>query len=198
MRNFGGKAHENIPNDFVADPHKYFYLSRFLYAFYILALFPALLALLLGLVALFGSTLVATAAALSAATAALFATAAACLMTACYTMAQNAFRRAGRFARISVQATAFSWTAATLLSLATLGFVLAGIAARRRATGRRRAAGNGRAVEGHGEKGFSRLWLGRRTGARVGDLFGLKRHHHRGGDLVEGGESVRQLRAVGG
>ena len=72
------------------------------------------MAALLGLAALASPALVAVLAMVAAATAAAIAAlaataaAAACIATAYYTMAQNAFRRTGRFARIGVKATAIS------------------------------------------------------------------------------------------
>lgn len=49
-RNFGTR--ENIPGAFIGT-HEYYYLSRFMFAFYLIALFFAAVALLSGLLALF-------------------------------------------------------------------------------------------------------------------------------------------------
>ncbi|KAF8536567.1 actin cortical patch SUR7/pH-response regulator pali, partial [Trichophaea hybrida] len=106
VRNFG--TTQGVPQDFVNHSRKYFYLSRFLFAFYIIDLFFSLSALLLGFWAVVGryggylaAALVGTAWFCSAFNAT--------VMTAVYTMGQNAWRREGRFARVGVKAMGFTW-----------------------------------------------------------------------------------------
>lgn len=76
----------------------------------------------------------------------------AAIMTACFSMAQNEWRRAGRYARIGVKATAFTWTVFVLVGLAMVGFVMAAV------------KGRGGRREREREKGFRRL-----GGVRGGD-----------------------------
>ncbi|KAI5842312.1 actin cortical patch SUR7/pH-response regulator pali, partial [Tricharina praecox] len=106
VRNFGTRT--GIPSSFVHHPSKYFYLSRFLYAFYIITLFFTLCALALSLAACLSplATYLATACALAATLSAAFCAA---VMTAVYEMAARAWRHDGRQARIGVKATAFTW-----------------------------------------------------------------------------------------
>ena len=74
----------------------------------------------------------------------------AAIMTACFSMAQNEWRRAGRYARIGVKATAFTWTVFVLVGLAMVGFVMAAV--------------KGRGGRRERERGFRRL-----GGVRGGD-----------------------------
>ncbi|KAI5846296.1 SUR7/PalI family-domain-containing protein [Morchella snyderi] len=127
QRNFNTRA--NIPADFLNNPDRYFYLSRFLYSFYIIDLGFALMALLAGLLAL-SSRIGALAAAALSCLSLFFMTFSATIMTACFVLGQRAFRRAGRKARVGVKAFAFTWTCVALLGLATLGFLLAYLASR--------------------------------------------------------------------
>ena len=60
------KSPENVPQDFLQSSNKYYYLSRFTYAFYIISIFWILLALLATLGALLSTLSAALAAALSA------------------------------------------------------------------------------------------------------------------------------------
>ncbi|KAF8450099.1 SUR7/PalI family-domain-containing protein [Terfezia claveryi] len=110
-----------VPQPFLRHPNKYYYLSRFTYAFYIITIFFVLLALLLNFLAIV-STLATLVAAIMTGVALLSCAFLACIMTAVYVQAQNAFRGAGRFARVGVKAFAFTWTSLFLifLSLVTL------------------------------------------------------------------------------
>jgi hypothetical protein len=147
-----------MPTDFIQHPRKYYYLSRFLYAFYIISLFFSFAAFVVGFAALCSHR-----AALLAALVAFVANGCiafcAAVMTACFVMAQNAFRAAGREARIGVKATAFSWTALVCAWLAMVGWVVAGWAGRKARHGR----GAAKKPPGRRERtyrhygGFSRL-----------------------------------------
>lgn len=129
VRNF--RTEENVPRDFINNSKRYFYLSRFLYAFYIISLFFALAALLTGLAAVFSKLGGYVSALLSAVT--LFCvTFSASIMTACFVLAQKAFHREGRFAKVGVKAFAFTWTTVALTFLSTILFCLAALAGRRR------------------------------------------------------------------
>lgn len=147
QRNFGTRA--NIPGDFLRNPRTYFYLSRFLYAFYIIDVFFASCALLAGILALF-SRLGGIVSALCSAAALFCVSFSAAIMTACFVMGAKAFRHDGRFARVGVKAFAFTWTCVALLFLATLGFFLSSIAKQKTryedtSRGRRRMGLAGRA-----------------------------------------------------
>lgn len=108
-----------VPQPFLRDPNKYYYLSRFTYAFYIITIFFVLLALLLNFLAIV-STLATLVAAIMTGVALLSCAFLACIMTAVYVQAQNAFRGAGRFARVGVKAFAFTWTSLFLIFLSLL------------------------------------------------------------------------------
>jgi hypothetical protein len=129
---------QNMPGDFIQHPRKYYYLSRFLYAFYIISLFFCALAFLTGLVALcsYKAALLSSLIAFVAIGCLAFS---ASIMTACFVMGQNAFRSVGREARIGVKATAFTWTALVCAFLSMLGWLVAGWAGRQ--ARRRRRAG---------------------------------------------------------
>ncbi|PWW72948.1 hypothetical protein C7212DRAFT_301738, partial [Tuber magnatum] len=121
QRNFGTET--NIPRDFIRSPRRYFYLSRFLYAFYVIDLFFALLA--------FFAALLATCFRLAgyfAAAASVFGlfcmSFSAAIMTGCYVLGQNAFRDEGRFARVGAKAFAFTWTCVVLFFLSGLMLAL--------------------------------------------------------------------------
>ncbi|KAF8419711.1 SUR7/PalI family-domain-containing protein [Tirmania nivea] len=108
-----------VPQPFLRHPNKYYYLSRFTYAFYIITIFFILLALLLNFLATV-STLATLAAVIMTGVTLLSCTFLACIMTAVYVQAQNAFRGAGRFARVGVKAFAFTWTSLFLIFLSLL------------------------------------------------------------------------------
>ncbi|RPB01443.1 SUR7-domain-containing protein [Choiromyces venosus 120613-1] len=127
QRNF--RTETNIPRDFIHNPRRYFYLSRFLYAFYVIDLFLALLAFFAALLA----TCFRPVGYLAAAVAAfgLFCMSfSAAIMTACYVLGQKAFRHNRRFARVGVKAFAFTWTCVALFFLSALMLAL-GLISRR-------------------------------------------------------------------
>ena len=190
---------KNIPHDIIANSDRYLAWESRLCVSNTIAVLVAVVAGGLGTVARARHTL-AILAMLAAAAAASFATAAACIATAYYSLAQNAFRHAGRFARTDVMATTFSWAAATLLLLATLSFVAHII--RLRASNRRPAffAGgdeSARSVDG-GYGGTCSGGSGSSSGGG-GVRYQLRpMRHHRSGEIpnqdsnrVEGGESIR-------
>ncbi|KAG0642935.1 SUR7/PalI family-domain-containing protein [Tuber brumale] len=130
QRNF--RTETNIPRDFIRSPGRYFYLSRFLYAFYVIDLFFALLALFAALLA----TCFRPAGYLAAAASVfgLFCMSfSAAIMTACYVLGQRAFRDDGRFARVGVKAFAFTWTCVALFFLSGLMLALSLLKKRRNA-----------------------------------------------------------------
>ncbi|KAL7268561.1 Eisosomes component [Rhizina undulata] len=129
QKNFN--TEKNVPSDFIDHPGRYFYLSRFLYSFYIIGVFFAVVALFIGLLATVSKLGGAAAAAMTVV--ALFCvTFSATIMTACFVMGQHAFQNAGRFARVGVKAFAFTWTCVALLFLANIAFCISYIGDRRK------------------------------------------------------------------
>ncbi|KAF8470176.1 SUR7/PalI family-domain-containing protein [Kalaharituber pfeilii] len=111
-----------VPQPFLQHQNKFYYLSRFTYAFYIISIFWILLALLASLGATLSTASTGIAALLTAI--ALLSTAfLASIMTAVYTQAQNAFRGAGRHARVGVKAFAFTWTSFALVFLSLISLL---------------------------------------------------------------------------
>lgn len=125
-RNFG--VTDGVPPQFLGT-HRYFYLSRFMFAFYLIALFFAVGALFTGLLALF-SRLGGYISGLNASIALFFQTTAAALMTACFIQGRNAFRSYGQSASVGVKAFAFTWAAMACFFISTVLFCLGGAAGR--------------------------------------------------------------------
>ncbi|KAF2433009.1 SUR7-domain-containing protein [Tothia fuscella] len=120
--NFG--TTNGIPDGLVGT-HRFYYLSRFMFAFYIIALFFAVCALFTGLLALC-TRLGAYLSGLNAAMALFFQALAASLMTAWTIQGRNRFRSAGQSASIGIKAYAFTWSALACFLLATIMFCLGG------------------------------------------------------------------------
>ncbi|KAF2643450.1 SUR7-domain-containing protein [Massarina eburnea CBS 473.64] len=116
--NFG--TTENIPEPFLGTRH-YYYLSRFMFAFYLIALFFAVVALFTGLLAMC-SRLGGYISALTTATALFFQTIAAALMTAWVVQGRDAFRSAGHDSHVGVKLIAFTWTAMACFFISTVLF----------------------------------------------------------------------------
>ncbi|KZM23276.1 Eisosomes component [Ascochyta rabiei] len=121
-RNFG--TTENVPQQFIGT-HLYFYLSRFMFAFYLIALFFAAGALLTGLLALC-SRLGGYLSALTVAVALFFQTLAASLLTAWIIKGRDAFRSAGLEASVGRYLLAFAWASMVCFLIATVLFCLGG------------------------------------------------------------------------
>ncbi|KAF1958744.1 SUR7-domain-containing protein [Byssothecium circinans] len=117
-RNFG--TTENIPQPFVST-HRYYYLSRFMFAFYLIALFFAIIALFTGLLAMC-SRLGGYMSALTTSVALFFQTITAALMTVWTVEGRDAFRGAGFDAHIGVKLMAFTWTAMACFFISTILF----------------------------------------------------------------------------
>ncbi|KAI0405585.1 SUR7/PalI family-domain-containing protein [Xylaria palmicola] len=101
----------------------YFYLWRFGWVFYLLALFFAVAAFFTGFLAFFGR-LGAAVAGLASLVALFFHTLAAALMTVTFVKMRDEFVRAGRGARIGRYAFGFTWGAWAALFIATVLFCL--------------------------------------------------------------------------
>ncbi|TID16808.1 SUR7-domain-containing protein [Venturia nashicola] len=126
-RNFGTQS--GIPTSFLGT-HYYYYLSRFMFAFYLIALFFAVIAFLTGLLALC-TRLGAYLSSLNTALAFFFQALAASLMTAWTVKGRNRFRSAGQDSHLGVKAHAFTWAAFACFFLATITFCLGGSSGRR-------------------------------------------------------------------
>ncbi|ORY11526.1 SUR7/PalI family-domain-containing protein [Clohesyomyces aquaticus] len=125
-RNFG--TQQNIPEQFIGT-RKFFYLSRFMFAFYLVALFFAVCALFTGLLALC-SRLGGYLSALTTSMALFFQTLAAALMTAWTVMGRNAFRSGGHSANLGKYLYGFTWAAMACFLLSTVLFCIGGTVGR--------------------------------------------------------------------
>lgn len=143
-RNFG--TTENVPQQFVGT-HMYFYLSRFMFAFYLIALFFAVCALFTGLLAMC-SRLGGYLSGLTVSIALFFQALAAALMTyvlppttptssqrttsltlhsAWVVKGRNAFRSAGLEASVGRYLMGFAWASFACFFVATILFCLGGV-----------------------------------------------------------------------
>ncbi|KAH9868263.1 hypothetical protein J1614_007335 [Plenodomus biglobosus] len=121
-RNFG--TTEGIPEQFIGT-NTYYYLSRFMFAFYLIALVFAAVALASGVLALC-SRLGGYLSALTTFVALFFQTLAAALMTAWVVKGRNAFRSADQEAHIGKYLMGFAWATTAAFFLATIMFCLGG------------------------------------------------------------------------
>lgn len=114
----------NLPADFIGSS-KYYYLTRFMFAFFLIALFFMVVSLFLGLFALFsriGSYL----SSVACLVALFFQTIVAALMTAAYVLGRNTFQGNGNAASLGQYNFGFVWAAMACLLIATVLFCLAG------------------------------------------------------------------------
>jgi len=121
-RNFG--TTDGVPQTFIGTNY-YYYLSRFAWVFYLIALFFAVVAFLLSVFALF-ARLGAYLTGFTSMLAVFFQALAAALMTAWVVKGRNAFRSDGMSAKIGVKAMAFSWATFAAFFLAALFFCIGG------------------------------------------------------------------------
>jgi len=122
VRNFQTTA--GVPSPLLNTSH-YFYLSRFAWVFYLIAVFFAVVAFFVGLLALctrLGSYLAST----TTFVALFFQALAASLMTAWTVQGRNAFRSAGQSANLGTKAYAFTWATFACFLLASIFFCLGG------------------------------------------------------------------------
>ncbi|QDS68487.1 hypothetical protein FKW77_010854 [Venturia effusa] len=130
-RNFG--TQNGIPSSFIGTNY-YFYMSRFMFAFYLIALFFAVIAFFTGMLALC-TRLGAYLSSLTTAIAFFFQALTAALMTAWTVKGRNRFQDAGQDAHLGVKAYGFTWGAFACFFLATITFCLGGSAGRERRSG---------------------------------------------------------------
>ncbi|PGH13462.1 hypothetical protein AJ80_06331 [Polytolypa hystricis UAMH7299] len=121
---------QNIPHQFIGT-RKYFYLTRFMFAFMLIGLFFVFVALVSGLAALctrvgswISTVFITIGLILQIITAS--------LMTAAYVQGRRNFNSNGQHAKIGVKAFAWMWTAVALLWLASMFYCLGGVGGRKR------------------------------------------------------------------
>ncbi|KAL1301459.1 hypothetical protein AAFC00_005709 [Neodothiora populina] len=121
-RNFGTTT--GVPATFIGT-HHYYYLSRFMFAFYLIALFFACIALLTGCLAMcsrLGSYLTGA----TCSVALFFQAITASLMTACYVQGRDAFQRNGESARYGRYAFGWTWGAFAAYLVCTVLYCVGG------------------------------------------------------------------------
>ncbi|MCJ1341268.1 hypothetical protein MMC09_006564 [Bachmanniomyces sp. S44760] len=138
-RNFG--TTDGVPMQFVGT-RKYFYLTRFMFAFVLISLFFAASSLLLGLSALC-TRIGAYLSGLLCSVALFFQTLTAALMTAAYVMGRNDFNMATT-AILGKYAFGFMWAAMACLFLSTILFFVGGATSKSSSGGRGGFFGGGR------------------------------------------------------
>ncbi|KAI9819150.1 MAG: hypothetical protein M1827_007306 [Pycnora praestabilis] len=106
---------------FVGTHKKFYYLSRFMFAFYLITLFFAVCAFFTGFLAMC-ARLGGAITGFMASIALFWASATASLMTACFVIGRNDFRKSGHTAQIGKYAFAFTWAAMACLLLSTIMF----------------------------------------------------------------------------
>lgn len=121
-RNFG--TTQNVPEQFIGT-NQYFLLSRFMFAFYLIALFFGAIALITGLLALV-SRLGGYISSMTTSIALFFQTLAATLMTVWVVKGRDAFRSAGYEANIGRYLMGFAWASMACFFIATISFCLGG------------------------------------------------------------------------
>lgn len=125
-RNFGTTT--NVPEEFI-NTRYYYYMTRFMFAFTLIALFWALCSLVLGVLALctrIGAYLSSVLALLAA----VFQALTAALMTTAYVKGRNNFNRNGQNATLGKTAFGFEWAALACWFLATVFFCIGGAASK--------------------------------------------------------------------
>lgn len=125
--NFG--TEEGIPDAFIGT-NRYFYLSRFAFAFFLISLFFGVVALLTGVLALC-TRLGAYLSSANAFVALGFQTLFAALMTAWSVLGRNHFRSAGQDASLGRYAYGFTWAAVACYLLSTIFFCIGGSAGKK-------------------------------------------------------------------
>ncbi|MCJ1263333.1 hypothetical protein MMC22_003203 [Lobaria immixta] len=130
-RNFDGPD-DGIPPQFIGG-HKYYYLTRFMFAFILIGLFFAVCSLFLGLLALcsrIGSFLSSA----LCSVALFFQAITASLMTAVFILGRRNFRSIGKSADLGKYNFGFMWAATACLLLATVLFCVGGATSGRKST----------------------------------------------------------------
>jgi len=158
--NFGTTT--GVPDAFVGT-HQYYYLSRFAFAFYLIALFFGFIALCTGLLALC-TRLGAYLSSVTVFVALFFQALASALMTAWSVKGRNVFRSAGQDASLGKYAYGFSWASVFCFFVAMVLFCAGG------------SAGKDKTSSGTGRSRFGRKRSTRSRGSFVdgSDRGGIK------------------------
>ncbi|EME38935.1 hypothetical protein DOTSEDRAFT_75589 [Dothistroma septosporum NZE10] len=165
VRNFGTTT--GVPDAFVNHSGYYFYISRFAWVFYLIALFFAVVAFLLSVFALFarlGAYLSGFTVFLAVGMQAI----AAALMTAWVIKGRDNFRSAGMNASIGVKAMAFSWSSFAAFFLASVLFCLGGSVGKTKDTGKKSYFGRKGSKRSTRERGS---FIDSNSDARVKDEY---------------------------
>ncbi|KAK7892720.1 Eisosomes component [Exophiala xenobiotica] len=144
---------QNVPQDFVRHHGTYFFLTRFMFAFMLIALFFGVCALFTGLLALctrIGSYL----SGLLTMIAMFFQALNAAMMTAAYVKGRDNFRKNGQSAIIGKYAFGFEWAALACFFLSTVLFCIGGAA--REKTSSKRGFGGKRSRSTRSRSSFVR------------------------------------------
>lgn len=128
-----------VPAAFIGT-HRYFYLSRFAFAFFLISLFFGVIALFTGLLALC-TRLGAYMSSLNTFLAMGFQVLFAALMTSWVVLGRNHFNSAGQTAKIGKYGMAFSWTSVACYFFSTILFCIGGAAGRSKDTSTRSRGG---------------------------------------------------------
>ncbi|MCJ1485995.1 hypothetical protein MMC06_006171 [Schaereria dolodes] len=126
-RNFG--TTKGVDAAFIGT-RKYFYLTRFMFAFVLIALFFAVSSLFIGVLALC-SRIASYLSSLMCSIALFFQTLTATLMTAAYVIGRKNFLANKQTASLGKYAFGFMWAAMACLALATILFCLAGVTSKK-------------------------------------------------------------------
>ncbi|KAI9769374.1 MAG: hypothetical protein M1840_004076 [Geoglossum simile] len=129
-RNF--KTTQNIDSGFIGTT-RFYYQSRFMFAYYLISLIFALISLSVGLLALC-SRLGAALSSILVLVPLFFTTLTAALMTSCFVVGRDNFNRNNQKAQIGVKAFGFTWGAFACLLVSSILFCLTCVAGRRERT----------------------------------------------------------------
>ncbi|KAI9833329.1 MAG: hypothetical protein M1819_003724 [Sarea resinae] len=113
-----------VPQSFIGT-HRYYYETRFMFAFFLITLFFAVCSIFTGILAMF-SRLGGYVSGVFASIAAFFAVISAALMSAAYVAGRNHFHSNGQSAKVGTKLFAFAWTSFVLLFLSTILFFVTG------------------------------------------------------------------------
>ncbi|OJD26116.1 hypothetical protein ACJ73_02503 [Blastomyces percursus] len=159
-RNFG--TTEGVPPEFIGT-NKYFYITRFMFAFMLIGLFFVFMSLVTGLLALctrIGGWISAFMATIGL----IFQTLTTALMTAGYVKGRNNFSSNGQPAKVGPKAFGWMWTALALLFLASVLYCVSGTGR----SGRRTEATASGATAGRQRRGFFRSRRSKRASGDQG------------------------------
>lgn len=126
--NFG--TDNGVPADFLNHHNTFYYLSRFMFAFYLISIFFMVCSLATGLLSLC-SRLGSAISSFTASIALFSLTLTAALMTSVFVIGRDKFRGAGDSAQVGIKAFAFTWASVACMFLAMVLYCLGFTASRR-------------------------------------------------------------------